>query len=306
MHKPVLLKEAIAGLNLNEESVVVDATLGGGGHSSEILKMIGSKGGLIAIDRDAKAVENFREKNDNINLILINDNFSNIKKILKENGIEEVDAILADFGLSSDQLDNSERGFSFLSDADLDMRMDRSQKLTAVDVVNYYSEEELKKILWEYGEEKYAPMIARKIVENRIKKPIEKVSELVSLIESSVPEEYKKGKIHFATKTFQALRIEVNDELNSINKFLKGAISILKPGGRLVTIAFHSGEDRITKNTFKNFEKGCICPPEFPVCRCGKKSLISIITKKPIVASEEEIRENPRARSAKMRIVEKK
>jgi len=306
IHKAVLLKEAVENLNLKNEDIVVDATLGGGGHTLKILEKISVNGKLIAIDRDAEAIKKFKDKNKDKNLILVNDNFSNIGEILKKNRIEKVNAILADFGLSSNQLDNTERGFSFLSNAELDMRMNQDQELTAKDIVNSYSKDKLKKIFWNYGEEKYAKRIAKKIVENRKGDKIKTTLDLVNIIESSVPKKYKYQKIHFATRVFQALRIEVNDELRSINKFVKKSIENLKVRGRLVVISFHSGEDRIVKNIFKNLEKGCECPPEFPICQCEKKSQIKIITKKPIVASKEEIEKNLRSRSAKLRVAEKK
>lgn len=307
IHKTVLLKEAVDSLNLNKDSVVVDATLGGGGHTLKILEELSDDGKLISIDRDIKAIERFKKENKdkNKNLVLVNDNFSNIEEILDHNGIDKVDSIIADFGLSSDQLESRERGFSFLFDAELDMRMDQSQELTARDVINKYPEEDLRRIIWEYGEEKYASSIARNIVKDREKSEIKNIDELVRIVDESVPGEYKRQRIHFATKVFQALRIEVNNELSSIERFTKASIERLKLGGRLAAISFHSGEDRIVKKIFKNLEKGCACPPEFPVCQCGGESQIKIITKKPILASEKEIKENPRSRSAKLRVAEK-
>ncbi len=314
IHKTVLLREAVENLNLKNGNVVVDATLGGGGHSLEILKKILPDGKLIAIDRDERAIKNFKnkiesEKIRNLkigeNLILVNDNFSEIAEILKNIGVEKVDAMLADFGLSSDQLDDKNRGFSFLQEGRLDMRMSLENKLTAEDIVNDYSQEELLKILREYGEEKFARRIVEKIVKKRIEKKIETTTELVEIIDEAVPEIYKRKKIHPATKTFQSLRIEVNKELKSIKKFIRNAVQKLKAKGRLVVISFHSGEDRIVKNIFKDLKTECVCPPEFPICKCDKKAEIKIISKKPIVASTEEVGQNPRARSAKMRIVEK-
>ncbi len=315
IHKSVLLKEAVDALNLKNGSVVVDATLGGGGHSQEILKRILPDGKLIAIDRDKKAVENFLlkikngEQSNDIeeerNLFLKNDNFSEIKSILKSVGINKVDAILADFGLSSDQLDDRDRGFSFLSDAGLDMRMDRNQKITAKDIVNEYSEKELIHIFRDFGEEKYAQRIAKKIIEERTREEIKSTKKLVEIISVVVPEKDKHKRIHFATKVFQAIRMEVNQELESIERFIVDAVDCLKENGRLAVISFHSGEDRIVKKIFKNLEKGCVCPPEFPVCRCDKRAVIRIITKKPIIANDEEVKANPRARSARMRIIEK-
>lgn len=306
IHKTVLLEEAVKSLKIKKGDIVVDATLGGGGHSSEILKIIGEEGKLIAIDRDIEAIERFKKEVKKENLILVNDNFSNLRNVLNSLKIKKVDAILADFGLSSDQLDSNDRGFSFLSDADLDMRMDKGQELTAKDVVNKYSEEDLKRIFQEFGEEKYSSRIARNIIRERAVGEINKTSDLVEIIEKSVPGEYKNKKIHFATKVFQAIRIEVNNELKSIDSFIDEAVKKIKSGGRLAVISFHSGEDRIVKNKFRDLEKSCECPPEFPVCRCEKKSQVKIITKRPILASEDEVKENPRSRSAKLRVAEKK
>lgn len=314
IHKTVLLREAVENLNLKNGDVVVDATLGGGGHSLEILKKIFPDGKLIAIDRDERAIKNFKNKikNEKIrnlkigkNLILVNDNFSNIVEILKNIRVKKVDAVLADFGLSSDQLDDKNRGFSFLQKGNLDMRMSSKNKLTAKDIVNDYSQEELLKILREYGEEKFARRIVEEIVKKRIEEKIKTTTELVEIIKGAVPEIYKRKKIHPATKTFQALRIEVNEELKSIEKFVRSAVQKLKVKGRLVVISFHSGEDRIVKNIFKDLKNECVCPPEFPICKCDKKAEIKIISKKLIMASDEEIKQNPRARSAKMRVVEK-
>ncbi|EKE21031.1 MAG: S-adenosyl-methyltransferase MraW [uncultured bacterium] len=312
IHKSVLLDETIAGLNLKNGMVVVDATLGGAGHSRKILEAIGDDGILIAIDRDAEALERFKNKikkeNLNIkeeNVYLVNDNFANLENILESLEIEGVDAIMADFGLSSDQLDDKERGFSFNSQTPLDMRMDKSQELTAKDVVNKYSREDLNKIIRDLGEEKFAGRIAKKIAEAREIKEIESTSELLEIISQAIPEKYKHKKIHWATKTFQAIRMEVNQELESIKEFIRVAIEKLNSEGRLAVISFHSGEDRIVKNIFKEAQVNCVCPVEFPVCRCTTRAKIKNITKKPKVASEIELKENPRARSAKLRIVEK-
>ncbi len=296
-------------MNLKKGDVAVDATLGGGGHSLMILKKILPGGKLFCIDRDEKAIENFKKRIENENfeksVVLVRDNFSNIAEILERENPGGVDAVLADFGLSSDQLDDVNRGFSFRTEAPLDMRMDRKQKLTAKEVVNNYSEEKLTEIFRKFGDEKYAKRIAKKIVEKRTEKEIENNDELIKIIATTVPESYKRKKIHFATKVFQAIRMEVNKELESIEKFLRDAVKVLKSGGRLAVISFHSGEDRLVKNFFREMQKGCECPPKFPVCRCGKKSEIKIITKKPIIPSEAEIADNPRARSAKMRVIEK-
>ncbi|MCD6149574.1 16S rRNA (cytosine(1402)-N(4))-methyltransferase RsmH [bacterium] len=312
IHKPVLLEESLEKLNLKKGSVVVDATLGGGGHSLEILKRILPGGKLIAIDRDEEAIKNFKSKLKDLNiglkkenLELVNDNFAGLGSILEALKIERVDAILADFGMSSDQLEDAERGFSFKKDAELDMRMDQNGKQTAREIINTYSQNHLEKILREFGEERYARKIAKAIILQRKIKPIEKTLRLAEIISSAVPGKYRRGKKHFAVKTFQALRIEVNNELENIKCFLPQAIDILKTAGRLAVISFHSGEDRIVKNLFKENARGCICPPKFPICRCGRKPRIKIISKKPIIPKCEEIEINPRARSAKLRVAEK-
>lgn len=333
IHKPVLLKEAIEGLNLKKGAIVVDATLGGGTHSLEILKIIGKEGSLIAIDWDEKAIENFRKEmsrsaeswSPKAGNFLVKDNFANLKNILGGLGVKTVDAILADLGYSSDQLADPERGMSFRSDAPLDMRMDRNAELTAKELVNNYAQNELERVLKIYGEERFARNIARKIADYRKNKPIETTLELVTIIESAVPEKYKHQKLHCATKTFQALRIEVNAELENLEKFIPQAISVLTKGGRLGIITFHSLEDRIVKNIIRENARGCICPVDFPQCVCGREAKVHSvkspaesggaaepqfnrvkrITKKPIVPSEREIMENPRARSAKLRVCEK-
>lgn len=312
IHKPVLLKESVEKLDLRKGDTVVDATLGGGGHSLAILEKILPDGKLIAIDRDARAIRDFRGKLEILdiklkkeNLELINDNFVNLEEILASLKIFSVNSIIADLGMSSDQVENAERGFSFQKDALLDMRADQKTGLTAKDIVNNYNQRELEKVFKEYGEEKYAARIARAIVFRRVSKPIERTLELVSIIEKSVPAFYKRQKIHFATKTFQALRIEVNQELENLKKFLPEAIGALKRKGRLVIITFHSGEDRIVKSIFRENARGCICPSEFPICQCGIKPKIRLVNKKPITPSWEETGENPRSRSAKLRAVEK-
>ncbi len=313
IHKSVLLNETIDGLNLKESAIVVDATLGGGGHSLEILKRIGPGGKLVAIDRDEEALERFRKrveesKGDNFflaNIKIVKANFAEIEVIVKDLGIAGVDGIVADLGFSSDQMEDIERGLSFQSEGPLDMRLDRSQELTAHQIVNEYPQAELEYILKNYGEEKFFKGIVKKIIEARQKKPIEMTTELAEIVGSAIPEKFKHGKIDPATKTFQAVRIETNKELESLEKFLPDAIESLKAGGRLAVISFHSLEDRIVKNMFRENARGCICPPEFPECRCGRKSVIKIITKKPIGPSEAEIVANPRSRSAKLRICEK-
>lgn len=307
IHKPVLLKESAEGLNLKSGAVVVDATLGGGGHSLEILKSIGKSGKLIAVDMDENAIENFKRylKPEVGNIFPVKDNFSNIKNILGGMNVLAVDAILADLGYSSMQMEDESYGLSFLKDAELDMRLDKNIRLTAKEIVNSYAEKELSGIIREYGEEKFAKNIAKKIIEYRKTKPIDKTAELAELVASAIPEKYKRARISPATKTFQALRIEVNRELKNLKKFIPQAIEVLKPGGRLAVISFHSLEDRIVKNMFRENARGCICPADFPQCRCGNKPSIKIITKKPVIPGDEEIKSNPRARSAKLRVCEK-
>ena len=305
-HIPVLLNECMHGLNLKAGGTYVDCTLGGAGHSSEMLKLVkGIK--LVGIDRDQDALEaSSKRLNEYKNqVLLVHDNFNNIKYILDELEIEGVDGILADLGVSSYQLDNADRGFSFRYDSKLDMRMNRDDKLTAFDVVNTYDEAKLKKIFREYGEENFAGPIAKKIVLNRNKKPIETTFELRDIILSSVPK-YKghDGKSN-VTKCFQAIRIEVNGELDRLSAFIKDAVSKLKKGGRIAIISFHSLEDRIVKNTFKELATDCVCPPDFPICVCNHKADVKIITNHPIIASKEELNINSRSASAKLRVAEK-
>ena len=312
IHITVLLQETVDALNLRPGMVVVDATLGGGGHAMEVLKKIGEDGKLIAFDQDQDALDRFNnrlevgsvEKSDK-KIILFHDNFSTLKDRLASVNINSVDAILADLGISSDQLEDTERGISFQGDAPLDMRMDLSRGITAAEVVNTYSEEELIRVLRDFGDEQNARSIVRNIASQRAIQPLGRTSELVELIERSVPGSYKRKKIHPATKTFQALRIEVNKELESVNDFISQAIEMLKSGGRLAIITFHSGEDALVKWAFRKNARGCICPPEFPVCKCENKAAIKLITRKPIPPSPEEVEENPRARSAKLRVIEK-
>ena len=285
----------------------MDATLGGGGHASEILKMIGKSGKLIAIDQDSEAIANFQKQlpSEVDNVLVAKDNFSNLQNILGGVRILAVDAILADLGYSSIQLEDEKIGMSFLQDAPLDMRLDRSGELKAKQIVNEYSQGELTRIIKNFGEERFASIIAKKIAEQRRLKPIETTGELVAVINEAVPEKFKYGKIHPATKTFQALRIETNKELEVLEKFVPQAIDALAPGGRLAIISFHSLEDRIVKNIFRENARGCICPADFPICQCGQTAKVRIITKKPIVPTDSEIQENPRSRSAKLRICEK-
>ena len=305
-HVSVLLWECIDGLNIKSDGIYVDGTLGGAGHSSQIVKKL-TTGRHIGIDRDPIALkaagerlEPYKEK-----VTLVHSNFCEIKQVLDDLNIEGVDGILLDLGVSSPQLDDGERGFSYMVDAPLDMRMNNEDALSAYDVVNTWSYEELKRILFEYGEERYAPKIAAAICNRREENPIRTTLELVDIIRSAMPAAALREKQHPAKRSFQAIRIAVNDELGSVEKVMRDAIPKLNKGGRLAVITFHSLEDRIVKNAMANASKGCTCPPNFPVCVCGKKPQVKLITRKPIVSGEEELEMNPRARSAKLRICEK-
>ena len=304
-HKPVMLDECIQGLNIKPNGIYVDGTLGGAGHSSKIANLISSEGLLIGIDRDEEAIcvakERLKEFN---NIKFIRDNHDNIKEILSELEINEVDGILLDLGVSSYQLDERNRGFSYIGNGDLDMRMDKSQKLTAKDVVNKYSETELADIIYRYGEERFSRIIAKKIIEYRSQKEIETTNELVKIIESAIPKKSNDG--HPAKRTFQAIRIEVNDEINPLYNTVIDCIDCLKSGGRLCILTFHSLEDRAVKNAFIDSAGKCTCPPGLPYCVCGAKTKGKIITKKPIIPTEEEMNSNSRSKSAKLRIFEKK
>lgn len=305
-HKSVLLKETIEGLNVRKGKIYLDGTLGGAGHSYEILKKLGGTGLLIGIDQDQEALKAARERLSEFkNVEYFNLNYIDFEKALDELGIEKIDGVLLDIGVSSYQFDNPERGFSYRFDAPLDMRMDKSLEISAKDIVNTYSEDEITEIIREYGEEKWASRISKFIVQERKNKKIDTTFELVEIIKNAIPAGARRNGPHPAKRTFQALRIEVNKELdvlkNSIDKF----VHRLNPGGRIAIITFHSLEDRIVKNSFKYLEKDCICPPTSPICTCNKKREIKIITRKPITASEEELRENNRSHSAKLRIAEK-
>ena len=306
-HVSVLLEECIQGLNIKPEGIYVDGTLGGAGHSSHIAEHL-TTGRLIGIDRDpvalAAAGERLAPYKDRVTLV--HSNFCQMDSVLRDLGIGGVDGILLDLGVSSPQLDDGDRGFSYMTDAPLDMRMDGGDVLTADTVVNTWSYEELKKILYEYGEERYAPVIAAAIVRRREAAPIHTTLELVDVIRSAMPPAALREKQHPAKRSFQAIRIAVNDELGSVAKAMEVAIPLLNPGGRLAVITFHSLEDRIVKNAMASAAKGCICPPEFPVCVCGRKPQVDIITKKPIVSTPEELERNPRARSAKLRVCQKR
>lgn len=305
-HVSVLLEECMQGLNIKEDGIYVDCTMGGAGHSSEILKHLSKKGRLIGIDQDNDALKASKERlKDYENVTYVHNNFYNIYDILESLNIEKVDGILMDLGVSSYQLDNGERGFSYMKDAPLDMRMDRDNGLSAYEVVNKYSLEELYKVIKEYGEEKFAKRIAQFIVSRREDKPIETTFELVDIIKAAIPAKARREGPHPAKRTFQAIRIEVNSELAILNKAIEDSIEKLNEGGRLAIITFHSLEDRIVKTKFKELEKPCTCPKEFPICICGKKPKVKVITRKPIDPSEEELEINPRSRSAKLRVAEK-
>ena len=306
-HVSVLLDECIDGLNIKPDGIYVDGTLGGAGHSYHIAEKL-TTGRLIGIDRDPVALKAAGERLAPFagRVTLVHSNFCRMGQVLQELGISGVDGILLDLGVSSPQLDDGSRGFSYMTDAPLDMRMDNGDALSADTVVNTWSYEELKRILYDYGEERYAPAIAAAIVRKREVSPIRTTLELVDVIRSAMPPAALREKQHPAKRTFQAIRIAVNDELNSVSKAMDAAIPCLNPGGRLAVITFHSLEDRIVKNAMAAAAKGCICPPEFPVCVCGRKPQVTVLTRKPIVSGEEELERNPRARSAKLRICEKR
>ena len=305
-HKPVLLEETINGLDIKPNGIYVDGTLGGAGHSKEILKQLSSKGLLVGIDRDEEALKAAKENLKEFqNVKYIHGNHDEITEILESLDVKEVDGILLDLGVSSYQLDERNRGFSYLGNNELDMRMDKTQPLTAKKVVNTYSEEELANIIYEYGEEKFSRQIARKICEYRKNKEIETTEELVNIIEKSMPAFAKKDG-HPAKRTFQAIRIEVNDEIKPLYNTVRNCIKLLKPGGRLCIITFHSLEDRAVKNAYIDAQGKCTCPKDLPYCVCGAISEGKIINKKPIIATEKEQEENSRSKSAKLRIFEKK
>lgn len=304
-HKPVMLEECIQGLNIKPDGIYVDGTLGGAGHSREIVKKLSENGLLIGIDRDEEALKAAKENLKEFkNVKYVHDNHDNIKQILEELKIDKVDGILLDLGVSSYQLDERNRGFSYLGENELDMRMDKTQELTAKIVVNNYKEEELANLIYEYGEERFSRRIAKNICEYRKQKPIETTKQLVEIIEKSIPRAMQKDG-HPAKRTFQAIRIEVNNEIKPLYDTVKNCISVLKPEGRLCIITFHSLEDRAVKNAYIEKTGKCTCPKDLPYCVCGAKSEGKIITRKPIVASEKEQTENTRSKSAKLRIFEK-
>ena len=305
-HVSVLLEECIDGLNIKPDGIYVDGTLGGAGHSSRIAAKL-TTGRLIGIDRDPVALKAAGERLAPFadRVTLVHSNFCEIKQVLADLDIPGVDGILLDLGVSSPQLDDAQRGFSYMADAPLDMRMNSQDSLSAYTVVNTWPQEELKRILYNYGEERYAPQIAAAICRKREVKPIETTLELVDIIRSAMPPAALREKQHPAKRSFQAIRIAVNDELGSVEKVMRDAVDCLNPGGRLTIITFHSLEDRIVKTGMADAAKGCTCPPNFPVCVCGNKPKVKLVTRKPIVSGEEELEMNPRARSAKLRVCEK-
>ena len=306
-HLSVLPEEVIEGLKIDPSGIYVDGTLGGGGHAFLVAEKLSRGGKLIGIDRDAEAIEAATKRLEPFKdrVTIVKGNYENAKQILSDLGIDKVNGILLDLGVSSYQFDNKDRGFSYREDAPLDMRMDRSDVMTAYDVVNTYSENELCRILKDYGEEKFAKNIAARIVKNREIAPIRTTFELTETIKASIPARFRETGGHPSKKTFQAIRIEVNRELDILKNVIDDLIDLLAPGGRLCIISFHSLEDRIVKQAFKEAEDPCICPPDFPVCVCGRKSKGNVVTRKPVTAGEEELENNQRAHSAKLRIFEK-
>ena len=306
-HKSVLLQECIDALNIRPDGIYLDGTLGGAGHSSQIARRLTEGGRLIGVDRDRTALAAAKERlapyADRVTLV--HSNFAEIDAILDSLGIPAVDGMLFDLGVSSPQLDDASRGFSYMADAPLDMRMDKDDALTAGAVVNTWPQGELRRILYDYGEERYAPQIAAAICRAREKAPVDTTLELVDIIRSAMPAQALREKQHPAKRSFQAIRIAVNDELGAVSRMMQAAVGRLNPGGRLAVITFHSLEDRIVKSEMQQAARGCTCPPEFPVCVCGKKPLVKLVTRKPIVSGPAELEENPRARSAKLRVAEK-
>ena len=306
-HKSVLLQECIDALNIRPDGIYLDGTLGGAGHSSQIARRLTEGGRLIGVDRDRTALAAAKERlapyADRVTLV--HSNFAEIDAILDSLGIPAVDGMLFDLGVSSPQLDDASRGFSYMADAPLDMRMDKDDALTAGEVVNTWPQGELRRILYDYGEERYAPQIAAAICRAREKAPVETTLELVDIIRSAMPAQALREKQHPAKRSFQAIRIAVNDELGAVSRMMQAAVGRLNPGGRLAVITFHSLEDRIVMSEMQQAARGCTCPPEFPVCVCGKKPLVKLVTRKPIVSGPAELEENPRARSAKLRVAEK-
>ena len=306
-HRSVLLDECIEGLNIKPDGIYVDGTAGGGGHSYHIAERLTEGGRLIAIDRDDAAIAAAGERLSPFadRVTIVRNNFSAIADVCAMLGVEKIDGVLLDLGVSSYQLDTAERGFTHNADAPLDMRMDRRGELDAFTVVNTYSYDELKKVIWNYGEDRFAPKIAAAIVNRREKELIKTTGELVDIIKSAIPAAAREGGHHPAKRTFQAIRIEVNGELDAIEPAIRNATDLLAPGGRIAIITFHSLEDRIVKQTYADLGSGCNCPKSLPICVCGRKPSVSVLTRKPILPSAEEIESNPRSRSAKLRIAEK-
>ena len=306
-HVSVLLQETVDGLNVKPDGIYVDGTLGGGGHSYEVCTRLGAKGSIIGIDQDEAAIEaaSIRLKDFGEKVTIVRSNYCDMKSRLHELGIDKVDGIMLDLGVSSYQLDTADRGFSYREDAPLDMRMDQRSEMTARDIVNDYSEMDLYRVIRDYGEDKFAKNIARHIVRERAKRPIETTGELTEVIRHAIPMKFQKKTGHPAKRTFQAIRIELNRGLDGLRDSLDDMIDMLNPGGRLCIITFHSLEDRIVKSAFKKNENPCTCPSDFPVCVCGKVSKGRVITRKPILPSEEEMEVNSRSKSAKLRIFER-
>ena len=305
-HVSVLLNECLDALNIKDDGIYVDCTLGGAGHSSHILQRLSKDGLLVGIDQDTDALKAAGERlKEYENKKLVHNNFHNIDSILEELAIPKVDGILMDLGVSSYQLDEGERGFSYMKDAPLDMRMNREREFSAYDIVNSYSMEDLWRIIRDYGEEKFAKRVAEFIVNRREEKPIETTLELVDIIKAAIPAKARREGPHPAKRTFQAIRIEVNGELEILNKAIEDGVNRLNKGGRMAIITFHSLEDRIVKLKFRELANPCTCPKEFPICVCGKKPLVKLISRKAIDPSKEEVEENPRSRSAKLRVIER-
>ena len=307
-HIPIMLEEVIEGLDIKPDGIYVDGTLGGGGHSYEIAKRLVSGGRLIGIDQDEAAIKaaGARLSGFGDRVTIVRSNYAQMVSVLQSLGIEQVDGILLDLGVSSHQLDNAERGFSYMEDAPLDMRMDRRQEKTAGDIVNFYSQAELTRIIRDYGEDKFAAKIAAKIIGFRENKLIETTGELAEIIKSAIPMKYRLTGGHPAKRTFQAIRIELNRELEILEESIEGMLDILSDRGRMAVITFHSLEDRIVKSAFKKAESPCTCPPDFPICVCGKKSKGFVASRKPLIPSDEETERNPRAKSSKLRIFVRK
>ena len=307
-HIPIMLDEVIEGLDIKPDGIYVDGTLGGGGHSYEIAKRLVSGGRLIGIDQDEAAIKaaGARLSGFGDRVTIVRSNYAQMVSVLQSLGIEQVDGILLDLGVSSHQLDNAERGFTYMEDAPLDMRMDRRQEKTAGDIVNFYSQAELTRIIRDYGEDKFAAKIAAKIIGFRENKPVETTGELAEIIKSAIPMKYRLTGGHPAKRTFQAIRIELNRELEILEESIEGMLDILSDRGRMAVITFHSLEDRIVKSAFKKAESPCTCPPDFPICVCGKKSKGFVASRKPLIPSEEEMERNPRAKSSKLRIFVRK